>query len=104
MGPICPKVIVDHFWEGSKHYHQVLPVDLAISSSGFIGHGIGLNMVEAPVMATYSQETLSPGMVLALEPCITSRYGWFNMERMILITDDGFELLSNAPIDLYEIS
>ena len=38
-----------------------------------------------------------------LEPFVESKYGWFNMEQMILITEEGFELLSKAPTDFFQI-
>lgn len=79
------------------------PVDTTLSSSGFIGHGIGLNMAERPYISLGSREIVEPGMVLSLEPSIMSEYGWYNFEQMILITREGYELLSRAPIDFYQI-
>jgi Xaa-Pro aminopeptidase len=77
--------------------------ETVISSSGFLGHGVGLNMAERPHLSLHSKAELRSGMVLALEPSIQSNYGWFNVEQMILVTDDGYELLSRAPMDFFQI-
>lgn len=79
------------------------PIDTTLSSSGFIGHGVGLNMAERPYISLNSKERVKPGMVLALEPTIKSEHGWYNFEQMILITKNGYEFLSRAPVDLFQI-
>jgi len=78
-------------------------IEEVISESGFLGHGIGLNMVERPLISLNSNEVLRPGMVLCLEPSALSEYGWYNFEQMILINENGYELLSKAPIDFFQI-
>jgi Xaa-Pro aminopeptidase len=74
-----------------------------LTQSGAIGHGVGLNMVEAPWISPFSDEILRPGMVIALEPFIISDYGWINLEQMVAITEDGHELLSNSPLEFFQI-
>jgi Xaa-Pro aminopeptidase len=74
-----------------------------LTQSGAIGHGVGLNMGEAPGISPFSEEILKPGMVIALEPFILSDYGWINLEQMVAITEDGYELLSNSPLELHRI-
>ena len=74
-----------------------------LTQSGAIGHGIGLNMGEAPGISPLSKEILQPGMVIALEPFIISDYGWINLEQMVAITEDSYELLSNSPLELFQI-
>jgi Xaa-Pro aminopeptidase len=74
-----------------------------LTESGAIGHGVGLDMGEWPGMSPHMHDELRPGMVIALEPFILSNYGWFNMEQMIAITEDGTELLSRAPMDFFQI-
>jgi Xaa-Pro aminopeptidase len=70
---------------------------------GAIGHGVGINMGEAPEISPLSDDVLRPGMVIALEPFILSDYGWINLEQMVAITEDGYELLSQAPLELFQI-
>ncbi len=74
-----------------------------LTQSGAIGHGVGLNMGEAPGISPLSEEILKPGMVIALEPFIISDYGWINLEQMVAITEDGHELLSHSPLELFQI-
>ena len=74
-----------------------------LTQSGAIGHGVGLNMGEAPGVSPLSDELLRPGMVIALEPFIISDYGWINLEQMVAITEDGHELLTHSPLELYRI-
>jgi Xaa-Pro aminopeptidase len=74
-----------------------------LTQSGAIGHGVGINMGEAPEISPLSDDVLRPGMVIALEPFILSDYGWINLEQMVAITEDGYELLSQAPLELFQI-
>jgi Xaa-Pro aminopeptidase len=75
-----------------------------LTQSGAIGHGVGINMGEAPGITPLSEEVLRPGMVIALEPFILSNHGWINLEQMVAITEDGYQLLSQAPLELYRIN
>jgi Xaa-Pro aminopeptidase len=74
-----------------------------LTQSGAIGHGVGINMGEAPEISPLSDDVLRPGMVIALEPFILSDYGWINLEQMVAITEDGYELISHAPLELFQI-
>lgn len=64
---------------------------------GRIGHGIGLDVHEAPDVALENSNLLKPGMVICIEPCLrdpdpSSRQP-FKREDNIVITKDGFEYL-----------
>lgn len=66
-----------------------------------LGHGIGLDVHESPVLKNLKEtETiLKPGMVLAIEPGIYSpEYGGVRLENDYLITEKGFEKLTNSSI------
>jgi Xaa-Pro aminopeptidase len=60
-------------------------------------------MAESPGIAPFSDDLLRPGMVVALEPFILSDYGWINLEQMVAITEDGYELLTHSPLELHRI-
>ncbi|SDE40629.1 Xaa-Pro aminopeptidase [Paenibacillus sp. UNCCL117] len=61
----------------------------------FLGHGIGLEIDEWPVLARSFRYTLRPGMVLAIEPKFTfPGRGVVGIENSYAITEDGFEKLS----------
>lgn len=69
-----------------------------------IGHGIGLDIHEAPYFNQTSKEVIETGMVLTDEPgiYIEGKYG-VRIEDDILITETGCELLTLAPKELIVI-
>ncbi|MCD1261098.1 aminopeptidase P family protein [Paenibacillus athensensis] len=61
----------------------------------FLGHGIGLEIDDLPVLAAGFTYPLAPGMVIAVEPKFTfPGRGVVGIENSYLITEDGFEKLS----------
>ncbi len=66
-----------------------------------LGHGIGLEIHEWPRFSPLSKETLAPGMVLTVEPGIyLPDFGGVRLEDDVLITRDGYEILSDVPLGL----
>jgi Xaa-Pro dipeptidase len=64
----------------------------------FVGHGVGLELDEFPVIAPRFEDPLEVGMVLALEPKIFfPGIGGAGIENTYIITDSGFEKLNRAP-------
>lgn len=62
----------------------------------FVGHGIGVYLHEEPYIGKYSDTTLRAGMVLGVEPLVYSPGRGMQNKDMILVTDDGCELLSDV--------
>ncbi|MFK7694411.1 M24 family metallopeptidase [Paenibacillus sp. HJGM_3] len=61
----------------------------------FLGHGIGLEIDELPVLARGFIQPLEPGMVIAIEPKFTfPGRGVVGIENSYAITQTGFEKLS----------
>lgn len=61
----------------------------------FLGHGIGLEIDELPVLARGFRYPLEPGMVIAVEPKFTfPGRGVVGIEDSYAITDSGFEKLT----------
>jgi Xaa-Pro dipeptidase len=61
----------------------------------FLGHGIGLEIDELPVLAKGFSYSLQPGMVIAIEPKFTfPQRGVVGIENSYAITDTGFEKLT----------
>ena len=61
------------------------------------GHGIGLETVEAPIIRPDNEMVLERNMVLCVEPqFVLPEVGGTNIEQMVLVTDDGCELLTTT--------
>jgi Xaa-Pro aminopeptidase len=64
----------------------------------FIGHGIGLELNELPVLAKGVDEPLEEGMVIAVEPKFAfPGEGGVGVENTFILTKEGLEKLSSFP-------
>lgn len=79
-----------------------------ITSAGFgenfthsLGHGVGLNIHEYPTIKNappFGNIPLQPGMVITIEPGIyLPQVGGVRIEDTIVITENGYENLTNRP-------
>jgi Xaa-Pro aminopeptidase len=70
----------------------------------FVGHGIGLEVDELPILAPRFDLPLAPGMVLALEPkFVLPGEGVVGLEDDYLVTEAGVERLSLTPQEVLRI-
>ncbi len=70
----------------------------------FVGHGIGLEIDELPLLARGWDEPLEAGMVFALEPkFVFPEVGAVGIENSYLVTGSGVERLTSAPEELIEL-
>lgn len=70
----------------------------------FIGHGIGLEINEAPVLAPRIRQELEPGMVFALEPkIIIPGVGPVGIENSWVVTQEGVEKLTLCEEEIVEL-
>ena len=84
----------------------------AIEKEGFgkyfvhrTGHGLGTEIHEAPFITSSSETILEPGMVFSIEPGIymPGKFG-VRLEEIVILHDDGPEILSKIPRELKVIS
>lgn len=69
-----------------------------------IGHGIGLELNEPPILAGYDHSEISDGLVIALDMhMMDPDAGVVKLEDMVLITQQGNEILTRTPRDLLEV-
>ncbi len=66
-----------------------------------LGHGVGLEVHEAPRLSQRSEETLLAGDVVSVEPgvYVPGRFG-VRIEDLVVVTDDGHRNLSGLPKEL----
>ena len=69
----------------------------------FLGHGVGMEIDELPVLAPGFDEPLETGNVIAVEPkFVFPGRGAVGIENMYAVTADGFETMTTAPEELIE--
>jgi len=66
-----------------------------------LGHGLGMDIHEAPRLRKESETILQPGMIVTVEPGIyLPDWGGIRIEDDVLITSEGCEVLTHLPKDL----
>jgi Xaa-Pro aminopeptidase len=79
----------------------ILEAGLAEKFAHHAGHGIGLAHPEAPILVPDSEDVLMAGDVVTLEPGLyVEGIGGIRIEHNYLITESGYERLSNHVISL----
>jgi Xaa-Pro aminopeptidase len=70
-----------------------------------LGHGIGLVVHEDPVLRRESTDVLEPGNVVSVEPGIyLSGLGGIRIEDLVIVTDDGAEVLTPFTKELVTVN
>ena len=74
------------------------------NKSRIIGHGVGLELNEPPILSSYDHSEVSEGYVIALDMhMLKEDVGVVKLEDMILIQRDRNDILTKSPRQLFEI-
>jgi Xaa-Pro aminopeptidase len=92
------------FFEEHGHPTQLSKQHGEVLRDGFfhsLGHGVGLEVHEEPSLGRTGHEPLRGGEVLAVEPGLYRHgYGGCRVEDLVLVTDDGAEVLTDFSYEL----
>jgi Xaa-Pro aminopeptidase len=94
--------VCDRFEEAGHRTQRTGPG--ADPSEGFqisLGHGVGLEVHEGPLLGLAGNDPLVAGDVIAIEPGLWDhRIGGVRLEDLVLVTETGAELLTQYPYAL----
>jgi len=69
-----------------------------------LGHGVGLEIHEAPRLSPLGKDTLAQGMVVTVEPGIyIPDFGGVRIEDLLVVTEESHRILSKSPKQLIEL-
>ncbi len=72
--------------------------------AGFVGHGVGIEVNEMPVIAPKSRDILELGNVIALEPkFVIPGVGAVGVENTYIVRENGLECITTFPEELTQI-
>ena len=71
---------------------------LADAFAHSLGHGVGLDVHEAPRLSSASDDVMASGMVVTVEPGVyRAGDAGVRIEDLLIVTEEGHEVLSHAP-------
>ena len=77
---------LEHYFMGHKQ------------KAGFVGHGVGIEINELPVIAPRSRDILAENNAIAVEPkFVIPGTGAVGIENTYIVTPSGMECITNAP-------
>jgi Xaa-Pro aminopeptidase len=66
-----------------------------------VGHGIGIDLYDMPILTPKNETPIEEGMVFCIEtPCYEIGFAGFQVEDTMVVRSNGVELLSSLPRDM----
>ena len=95
--------LVSEFFAERGFPTQLTKAEGEVLRDGFyhgLGHGVGLEVHEAPGLGMMGHELVA-GDVITIEPGLYREgFGGIRVEDLLLVTEDGYELLTDCPYEL----
>jgi Xaa-Pro aminopeptidase len=95
--------LVSEFFSDRGYPTILTKPDGEVLTDGFyhgLGHGVGLEVHEAPSLGIIGEELVA-GDVITLEPGLYRQgFGGVRVEDLLLVTEDGYERLTDCPYEL----
>ncbi len=86
-GGVIDKKVQEFLKKQTKHYYK-----------HSLGHGVGLDVHEAPYVSASRKNKLEAGNVITIEPGVyISGWGGVRIEDTVLVTNEGYKPLTKAP-------
>ena len=102
LDALRPGVTVGEVSRRIDAFFDKSPAASIYNTRGWSGHGVGLDVHEYPCLELGDETPIQPGMVFAVEPSVSDpALGAFCIEENVLVTENGVELLSDAPRELF---
>jgi len=106
------KIALDHIKSGVTGEELDSVARNIIENSGYgtyfghgLGHGVGMDIHELPHVSKKGVDPLKAGMIITDEPGIyIPGFGGVRIEDLVLVTEDGYRVLSSSPKELIEIA
>lgn len=99
---IAPGLPIKELWQKANEILKKYDLDGYFIHG--IGHGIGKSIHEMPSLSYLSDEKLQAGQVITIEPGVyIPEVGGIRLENDILVTENGFENLTDFGLDFIEL-
>jgi Xaa-Pro aminopeptidase len=99
----APGSLQQEIWTGNSGKHTLFRGGVISSSVNFIGHGVGLELDELPVIFEGYRGAVEDGMVIALEPKFVFDSGTVGYESTYAVRDGVCESMDSFDTEIQTV-